>query len=183
MKIEFVEVSGFRGFKDRTRFELPAGFAILTGHNGAGKSTVLDAIDFALTGSINKYPVRTARGGGLDDHIWWVGSGQAKEHMVSVGFIKDDGGRFTITRTRRGLVDQGPEGVYLLCGGDSAKVSAETLMKTTLIRETKVDCSAKCRSVGASSLRGRPRSYRRACWARLFGADARDSRCRHQGAR
>ena len=29
-------------------------------------------------------------------------------------------------------------------------------------------------SVGASSLRGRPRSYRRACWARLFGADARD---------
>jgi DNA repair exonuclease SbcCD ATPase subunit len=138
MKIEFVEVSGFRGFKDRTRFELPAGFAILTGHNGAGKSTVLDAIDFALTGSINKYPVRTARGGGLDDHIWWVGSGQAKEHMVSVGFIKDDGGRFTITRTRRGLVDQGPEGVYLLCGGDSAKVSAETLMKTTLIRDESI---------------------------------------------
>lgn len=138
MKIEFVEVSGFRGFKDRTRFELPAGFAVLTGHNGAGKSTVLDAIDFALTGSINKYTVRNARGGGLDDHIWWVGSGQAKEHMVSVGFIKDDGVRFKITRTRRGLVDQGPEGVHLLCGGDSAKVSAETLMKTTLIRDESI---------------------------------------------
>ncbi|MCP1913343.1 DNA repair exonuclease SbcCD ATPase subunit [Bradyrhizobium elkanii] len=138
MKIEFVEVSGFRGFKERTRFELPAGFAVLTGHNGAGKSTVLDAIDFALTGSINKYPVRTARGGGLDDHIWWVGSGTAKDHMVSVGFIKDDGERFTITRTRRGLLDQGPNGIDLLCGGDSARVSADTLMKTTLIRDESI---------------------------------------------
>ena len=87
------------------------------------------------TGSINKYTVRNARGGGLDDHIWWVGSGQAKEHMVSVGFIKDDGTRFTITRTRRGLIDQAAEGVYLLCGGDSTRVSAETLMKTSLIRD------------------------------------------------
>lgn len=137
MRIEFVEVSGFRGFKEKTRFDLPAGFAVLTGHNGAGKSTILDAIDFAVTGSINKYTVRSARGGGLEDHIWWIGSGQAKEHFVSVGFLKQDGGRFTITRTRRG-VDQGQSGIDLLCGSEHARVSPDTLMKTTLIRDKSI---------------------------------------------
>ena len=138
MKIEFVEIAGFRGFKEQTRFELPAGFAVLTGHNGAGKSTVLDAIDFAVTGSINKYTVRNARAGGLEDHIWWIGGGRPKEPFVSVGFVKDDGERFTITRTRRGLVDSASKGIELLCGGEHARVSAQTLMKTTLIRDESI---------------------------------------------
>lgn len=53
MRLAFVEVSGFRGFRAKTRFEIPSGFAVLTGRNGAGKSTVFDAIDFAVTGTIN----------------------------------------------------------------------------------------------------------------------------------
>jgi chromosome segregation protein len=138
MRTEFVEFAGFRGFKDRTRFDLPAGFAVLSGHNGAGKSTILDAIDFAVTGSINKFTVRNARGGGLEDHIWWIGGGKAKEHFVSVGFITESGERFTITRTRRGLVNQGPSGIDLLCGGEHARVSPDTLMKTTLIRDESI---------------------------------------------
>ena len=85
MKLEFVEIAGFRGFRDKTRFDLPPGFAVLCGRNGAGKSTVLDAIDFALTGTINKFSVRAARGGGLEDHIWWVGSGTPEANYVSVG--------------------------------------------------------------------------------------------------
>ena len=48
MKLEFVELAGFRGFRDKTRFQLPAGFTVLTGRNGVGKSTVLDAIDFPV---------------------------------------------------------------------------------------------------------------------------------------
>ena len=73
MKIAFVEIAGFRGFKDLTRFNFDPGFAVLTGRNGVGKSSVFDAIDFALTGSINKYQVTGAKGGGLDNHIWWIG--------------------------------------------------------------------------------------------------------------
>jgi chromosome segregation protein len=61
MKLEFVELAGFRGFRDRTRFEFPSGFTVFSGRNGVGKSTVFDAIDFALTGSINKFDVKTAR--------------------------------------------------------------------------------------------------------------------------
>ena len=63
MRLAFIEIAGFRGFKDKTRFDLPAGFAVLTGRNGVGKSTVLDAVDFVLTGTINKYVVTGAKGG------------------------------------------------------------------------------------------------------------------------
>jgi DNA repair exonuclease SbcCD ATPase subunit len=31
---------------------------VLNGRNGSGKSTVLDAIDFAITGTINKFASR-----------------------------------------------------------------------------------------------------------------------------
>lgn len=55
MRVEYVEMSGFRGFKSKTRLNLPRGFAVFTGRNGVGKSTVFDAMDFALTGSISKY--------------------------------------------------------------------------------------------------------------------------------
>ena len=78
MKLEFVEVEGFRGFRERVRFEIPASFLVIAGRNGVGKSTILDAVDFALTGSINKYEVEKARGGGLQDHIWWLGEGLQK---------------------------------------------------------------------------------------------------------
>ena len=71
MRVEYVEMSGFRGFKSKTRLNLPWGFAVFTGRNGVGKSTVFDAMDFALTGSISKYEVRVAKGGGLEDHFGW----------------------------------------------------------------------------------------------------------------
>ena len=136
MKLDFVEISGFRGFRDKMRFEFPPGFAVLSGRNGTGKSTVLDAIDFALTGTINKFSVRNARGGGVDEHIWWVGKGKPDTCYVSVGFIDVDGTRFAIERSRdssfQSNVDQM---INRLCVGGSASVTAETLMKTSLIRD------------------------------------------------
>jgi chromosome segregation protein len=62
MKLAFIEIAGFRGFKDKTRFDFPSGFIVLTGRNGVGKSTVLDAVDFVLTGTINKYSVTGCQG-------------------------------------------------------------------------------------------------------------------------
>src|SRR2546425_7092436 len=137
MKLEFVELAGFRGFRDKTRFQLPAGFTVLTGRNGVGKSTVLDAIDFAITGTINKFSVKGARGGGLDEHIWWVGAGKAEAHYVSVGFIYDNGERLVVHRSReRGCDTQPQEIVKRLCSeGAAGRASIETLMQTTLIRD------------------------------------------------
>ena len=73
MKIDFVELAGFRGVRDKLRIDFSDGFVVLAGRNGSGKSTVIDAIDFALSGSINRFAVTDAKGGGLDDHIWWMG--------------------------------------------------------------------------------------------------------------
>jgi DNA repair exonuclease SbcCD ATPase subunit len=146
MKLEFVEIEGFRGFRQRARFEIPAGFLVITGRNGVGKSTILDAIDFALTGSINKYDVEKAKGGGLAEHIWWVGEGRAATHYVRVGFIDDLGERRVVTRFRdkhnaEGLVEalnhiqdtQTPAG---------HTADAIALMDTTLIRDEIISASS-----------------------------------------
>jgi DNA repair exonuclease SbcCD ATPase subunit len=137
MKLEFVEISGFRGFREKVRIEFGRGFTVLNGHNGTGKSTVLDAVDFALTGTINKFSVTAAKGGGLDEHIWWVGSGKAQAHSVSVGFASDSGKGFVVTRSREGgCTLQDSEILARLCSERSAhKASVETLLKTTLIRD------------------------------------------------
>ena len=60
MKLEYIEVCGFRGFRNVERFNFGAGFTVISGRNGVGKSTVCDAIEFALTGEIGKYSVESA---------------------------------------------------------------------------------------------------------------------------
>jgi chromosome segregation protein len=140
MKLDFVEIAGFRGFREKARFEFPAGFAVFTGRNGAGKSTVLDAVDFALTGTINKFAVKTARGGGLDEHVWWIGNGRAAKHYVTVGFSDGKASSFTITRSR----DHGMQSTLndpfkkLYAHPASTTPSIETLMQTTLIRDESI---------------------------------------------
>lgn len=137
MRFSYVEVAGFRGFKDATRFDFPAGFVVLTGRNGAGKSTVLDAIDYAFTGTINKYAVKGAKGGGLDNHIWWVGDGTPAAQYVEVGLIAPNGQSFTIFRCRdRGLQISLDEVAKQICSDQMARgLWQETLVQTTLIRD------------------------------------------------
>lgn len=137
MKLAFVEFSGFRGFKHRVRFDFPTGFAVLSGRNGVGKSTVLDAVDFALTGTINKFAVTGAKGGGLDEHIWWVGEGTPEGHYVTVSFVDKQQRTVEITRSRdRGLQTSLEEIASSLCdNGRFLPGWPETLMRTTLIRD------------------------------------------------
>ena len=137
MKLDFVELAGFRGFRDKTRFDLPGGFTVLSGRNGSGKSTLLDAIDFAITGTINKFSVKEARGGGLDEHIWWVGEGKPEAHYVSVGFIAEDGEHFVITRSRERGCDMPPQEILNRLSNSQLAVrsSLDTMMQTTLIRD------------------------------------------------
>lgn len=141
MKLDFVEISGFRGFKHTTRIDLGSGFTVITGRNGVGKSTVFDAVDFVLTGSINKYEVRLAKGGGLEDHIWWIGDGAALDHYVMVGFKTASGKTMTLTRRRDGSVNS--EEITALSKHLCADIAltdswAETLVNTSLIRDERI---------------------------------------------
>ena len=141
MRIDYVEIAGFRGFKTRTRVNIPSGFAVLTGRNGTGKSTVFDAIDFALTGTISKYDVRVAKGGGLEDHVWWVGDGHAAESFVCVGFVANDGERIAVTRRRDGSVDEKMLSDLLerFCLDRAVNPNwIATLMATSLIRDERI---------------------------------------------
>ena len=55
MRIEYLELSGFRGYRDKIRIVFGSAFTIIDGRNGVGKSTICDAVEFALTGTIQKY--------------------------------------------------------------------------------------------------------------------------------
>ena len=50
MPIKKVRITNFKHFKDTFTIELDEGVNILVGKNGEGKSTILEAINLALTG-------------------------------------------------------------------------------------------------------------------------------------
>lgn len=97
MKLDFVEIFGFRGFRDKVRVTFGSGFTVINGRNGVGKSTLFDAVKYALTGLIDKYPVEKVAQKSLSD--------------LSVVKRREKGGRPTLChrlvqgRCRRGLHD------------------------------------------------------------------------------
>ncbi|WLD99914.1 AAA family ATPase [Agrobacterium leguminum] len=98
MRLDYVEVCGFRGFRDKVRIDFGGGFTVITGRNGVGKSTLCDAVEFAITGVIEKYTVEKAAKETLADYLWWRGAGVPKAYYVTASFIRDDGEPFTVTR-------------------------------------------------------------------------------------
>lgn len=87
MKVSFVSLCGFRGYRKPVRLDFGERFTIIDGRNGVGKSTIFDAIEFALTGSLGKYNDSKAGGESVADYFWWTGEGPAPEdRYVEVGF-------------------------------------------------------------------------------------------------
>src|SRR4051812_351281 len=100
MQLSFLEICGFRGFRDKIRIDFGGGFTVISGRNGVGKSTLFDAVEFALTGAIDKYTIEKAAKEKLTDYLWWRGEGTPKAHYVTAAFKGDNGAALTITRTR-----------------------------------------------------------------------------------
>ncbi|MBD9524423.1 AAA family ATPase [Ensifer sp. ENS02] len=136
MKLDYVEVCGFRGFRDKVRINFGGGFTVITGRNGVGKSTLCDAVEFAITGFIEKYAVEKAAKESLADYLWWRGEGIPKAYYVTASFIRDDGKQFAITRTREGGADRSPEEIHAaLCSGPAPDDALRQLTRTSIIRD------------------------------------------------
>ena len=91
MILSYLRVEGFRGIKNRLDIEFPPGFAIICGRNGSGKSTICDAIEFGISGSIKQGILHTERGETIKNYIWWCGKNRAEYNYVEVG-IEDETG-------------------------------------------------------------------------------------------
>jgi chromosome segregation protein len=136
MKLDYVEVCGFRGFRDKIRVDFGGGFTVITGRNGAGKSTLCDAVEYAVLGELGKYSVESSAKETVKDYIWWRGDGTPDAHYVTAAFRDNDGKTFSVTRTREGGADKTPaELEAALCCGAVPEDPLHQLCKTAIIRD------------------------------------------------
>jgi len=136
MRLDFVEVCGFRGFRDKVKINFGRGFTVITGRNGVGKSTLCDAIEFAITGSIDKYTVEKSAKESLSDYLWWRGEGAPAAHYVTAGFVGDDGKPFIITRMRESGSNRSPDEILAaLCSESAPDNALKQLTRTSIIRD------------------------------------------------
>lgn len=136
MKLEYIEVCGFRGFRNVERFNFGAGFTVISGRNGVGKSTVCDAIEFALTGEIGKYSVESAAKESVKDYIWWRGEQAPESYYVRAAFTDAKDELFIITRTREGGADKSEDEIAaVLCQGATPEDPLRQLAKTSILRD------------------------------------------------
>jgi DNA repair exonuclease SbcCD ATPase subunit len=97
----WIEVEGFRGFRDKTRFDLDASVVILSGPNGTGKTSFCDAIQWLLLGDVSRFAaLSTRRDTTYVDNIYRAG----QPAIVSAG-LKLNGREVQLTRT--GLASPG----------------------------------------------------------------------------
>lgn len=136
MKISYIEFQGFRGFRDRTRVDIPTGFAVISGRNGVGKSTICDAIEFGLTGQLSKYHVDQTGRESTNDYLWWLGENEPEEQWVEVG-IADDEKTYSIRRSRRDGIQNTPPGIEKLLVSQNAlpENAIDNLIRTTILRD------------------------------------------------
>jgi chromosome segregation protein len=121
VKLHSIELCGFRGAKNLLTIEFSSGFTILTGTNGAGKSTILDAVEFALIGVISKYEDTTGeKGEEAADYEWWRGKGQPADRFVRLRLETEYGVIIEITRR--------PQGTEILGADELAEVLCDTAL-------------------------------------------------------
>ena len=97
MKVQSLEISGFRAFSKNHSFDLDADIVLVVGVNGQGKTSFFDAILWAVTGAIPR--LRSLES--VVSH--YSTSGEAR---VAVSIVDDEGKAIEVTRQSDGLRDE-----------------------------------------------------------------------------
>lgn len=146
IRIHSLDLCGFRGCKDRLQIDFGVGFTVLSGLNGSGKSTVLDAIEFALAGAISKFEdTGGEKGEKASDYEWWRGEGQPLDRYVELTLVDGDNQSIVIhrkpgsveVRTQNEESGRGQEAlVEILCDTSlNPEASVAGLCRTSFIRD------------------------------------------------
>jgi chromosome segregation protein len=129
LRIERVEICGFKSFCDRTEVQFPAGITAVVGPNGCGKSNVGDAINWVL----GEQSPKSLRGHQMADVIFNGSQGRKPLGMAEVSLVlagaeglpQNDQGRLIFTRR---LFRDG-ESEYLLNGTRSRLKDIQELLR------------------------------------------------------
>lgn len=139
MRLSRIEVAGFRGIRSKLEIEVPPGFLIISGRNGSGKTSICDAIEFALTGTIRWREDETERRERIGDYIWWRGPNSANEHFVQLGLVDGSGNQHHVRRDQDGVEVDGATLEDLLTRESKAPESAiERICETSVIRDEEI---------------------------------------------
>lgn len=92
MILKQIELSGFRGVRGSLVVPFAPGFTVITGRNGAGKSTVCDGLEFVLTGTLNRFSAADVESGEhISDYLWCRESPPRARRDVCATFLLQDG--------------------------------------------------------------------------------------------
>jgi chromosome segregation protein len=129
MKIEKMQISGFKSFSETTEVVFPDGITAVVGPNGCGKSNIGDAISWVL----GEQSAKMLRGSSMQDVIFNGSEARKPQGMAEVslhfaGRLHADGGeKKHITITRRLFRDG--ESDYLLNGAKSRLRDIQDLLR------------------------------------------------------
>ena len=84
--LKALELSGFKSFADRTRFDFPDGITVVVGPNGSGKSNIVDAMKWVL----GSQSAKSLRGKEMSDVIFKGSQTRGPSGSAEVTIIFDN---------------------------------------------------------------------------------------------